>query len=220
MSLFPTVPDTCPSSDALSALLADEAPSGESATVAQSWSHRTSRCREHLRPDEVEQLIAAARKRRHGHRDATLLLVMWRHGLRCSEAAALEWSAIDLKTGTIYIRRLKGSRSGEHYLEGDEIRALRRLQREQPEGSRYLWVSERGGPMSTAAIAKLVERLGAQVLPDLKIHPHMLRHACGYALASKGVDTRRIQDWLGHRDIRHTAHYTALAPGALRGIWD
>jgi site-specific recombinase XerD len=219
MPLSPTVPDACPSHGALSALLAGNASNGVSETVAKRWSHQASRTREHLRPDEVEQLITAARKQRHGHRDATLLLVMWRHGLRCAEAAALEWSAIDLKAGSIYIRRVKGSRSGEHYLEGDEIRALRRLQREQPHGSRFLWMSERGGPMSTAAIAKLVERLGAKVLPELKPHPHMLRHACGYALASKGVDTRRIQDWLGHRDIRHTAHYTALSPEALRGLW-
>lgn len=217
MPLSQTVPDRCPSESQLSALLGSDTPSGESQTVAK-WSHKASRAREHLRPDEVEALIAAARKRRHGHRDATLLLVMWRHGLRCSEAASLEWSAVDLKAGSIYIRRVKGSRSGEHYLEGDEIRALRRLHRETT-GGRFLWESERGGPMSTGAIAKLVERLGAQVLPELRLHPHMLRHACGYALASKGVDTRRIQDWLGHRDIRHTAHYTALSPESLRGLW-
>lgn len=219
MTQSPTVPEACPSDARLSALLAEERPSGVSPTVATSWSHRRSRTREHLRPDEVEQLLAAAKNNRQGHRDHTLVLMMWRHGLRCAEAAGLEWSDIDLKAGRVFIRRLKGSRSGEHYLGGDEMRALKRLKREQPPGSRFVWLSERGSPMSNASIAKMIERLGAKVLPALKPHVHMLRHSCGYALAERGVDTRRIQEWLGHKDIRHTAHYTALSGESLKGIW-
>ena len=217
MSVSPTVPDTCPSGDALSALITGNAPTGVSPTVR--WSHKDRRSREHLRPDEVEKLLKAAKANRQGHRDHTLILMMWRHGLRCGEAAAIEWPDIDLDDGRIYIRRLKGSRSGEHPLNGDEIRALRRLKREQGDHARWVWLSERGTPMSKAAIAKMVERLGARVLPELSIHPHMFRHSCGYALAEKAIDTRRIQEWLGHKDIRHTAHYTYLSGESLRGLW-
>ena len=226
MSVSPTVPDTCPSGDALSALITPITPTGESTTVDTAgvsptvrWTHRDRRSREHLRPAEVEALLSAAKKNRQGHRDHTLILMLWRHGLRCGEAASIEWPDIDLDDGRIYIRRLKGSRSGEHPLNGDEIRALRRLQREQGTRGRWVWRSERGTPMSKAAIAKMVERLGDRVLPELKIHPHMFRHSCGYALAEKCIDTRRIQEWLGHKDIRHTAHYTALSGESLRGLW-
>ena len=227
MPKSPTVPDICPSGDALSALVVETAPNGVSPTDASTgvsptvrWRHRDRRTREYIRPEEVETLMAAAKKNRQGDRDRTLILLMWRHGLRCGEAAAMEWPDIDLNEGRIYVRRLKGSRSGEHYLNGDEIRALRRVQRRQEGRCRWVWRSERGTPMSKAAISKMIERLGATALPELAIHPHMLRHACGFALAQKGIDTRRIQEWLGHRDIRHTSHYTALSGESLRGLWD
>ena len=226
MSVSPTVPDTCPSGDALSALITTTAPTGVSTTETASgvsatvrWTHKDRRSREYLRPAEVEKLLAAAKRNRQGHRDHTLILMMWRHGLRCGEAASLEWPSVDLDDARIYIRRLKGSRSGEHPLNGDEIRALRRLHREQGGRGRWVWQSERGTPMSKAAISKMIERLGERVLPELKIHPHMMRHSCGYALAERCIDTRRIQEWLGHRDIRHTAHYTALSGESLRGLW-
>lgn len=226
MSVSPTVPDTCPSGDALSALITGSAPTGVSPTDTAPgvsptvrWRHKDRRSREHLRPEEVQRLLKAAKQNRQGHRDHTLILMMWRHGLRCGEAAAIEWPDIDLDDGRIYIRRLKGSRSGEHPMDGDEIRALRRLKRDQDDGGRWVWRSERGTPMSKAAIAKMIERLGDRVLPELSIHPHMFRHSCGYALAEKGRNTRLIQEWLGHKDIRHTAHYTYLSGESLRGIW-
>ena len=239
MTITPTVPLICPSRDALSDLWADAAPKGESPTVAPplvaagesptvnprglgpGGKCTDRRSREYLRPDEVEVLLKAAKRNRQGHRNHTLLLMMWRHGLRIGEAAHMEWSDIDFRDARIHVRRLKGSRSGEHPLNGDELRALRRLQREQQlDRSRFVWLSERLTPMSTDAIEKMISRLGKRVLQDLRPHPHMLRHSCGYALAQKGIDTRRIQEWLGHRDIRHTSHYTALSGEALRGIWD
>ena len=178
------------------------------------------RSREYLRPDEVETLWKAAKGNRQGFRDHMLIRMMFQHGLRCGEAARMQWADIDFKDARILVRRLKGSRSGEHPLEGWELRALRRLQREQQlSRSRWVWLSERQAPMSTDAIAKMIERLGKRWLPDLKPHPHTFRHSCGYALAQRGVDTRRIQEWLGHRDIRHTSHYTALSGESLRGIW-
>jgi site-specific recombinase XerD len=101
---------------------------------------------------------------------------------------------------------------------GDEMRTLRRLQRESS-ASPFIFVSERGSPFTTAGFARMIERTAAAAGLELKVHPHMLRHACGYALANKGHDTRAIQGWLGHRSITSTAVYTALAPNRFKDFW-
>jgi site-specific recombinase XerD len=105
-----------------------------------------------------------------------------------------------------------------HPLRGEELRALRKLQRESPASS-FVFVSERGSPFSTAGFAKMVERAGAEVGFDFKAHPHMLRHACGYALANAGHDTRALQAYLGHKNIQHTVRYTELAPTRFKDFW-
>jgi integrase len=105
----------------------------------------------------------------------------------------------------------KGSPSA-HPIIGDELRALRRLKREQEPKSAFVFTSERGAPFSTAGFARMVERAGKEAKFAFKAHPHMLRHACGYALANKGHDTRALQAYLGHRNIQHTVKYTELSP--------
>ena len=105
-----------------------------------------------------------------------------------------------------------------HPLRGDEIRALRKLQRESPV-SLYVFVSERGSPFSTAGFAKMIERAGLQAGFDFKCHPHMLRHACGFALANAGHDTRALQAYLGHKNIQHTVRYTEMAPTRFKDFW-
>jgi type 1 fimbriae regulatory protein FimB len=181
------------------------------------------RSREYLTPDEMEMLLIAANCRgRHQTRDRALLLLMFRHGLRVSEALALRWDALMLegKTPSIMIARLKGSESGSHPLQWDEVEALRMLRVEYP-GSGLVFVSERGGGLSVAAVQKLVSRCGVLAKLDLPVHPHMLRHSCGYYLANKGFDTRLIQDWLGHKSIQHTVRYTKLNPARFNEIsWD
>ena len=177
------------------------------------------RSREYLTLDEVEALMkAAGAMGRHQHRDRTLILIMFRHGLRVSEAIDLRWDQVDFKSGQIHVNRLKNGKPATHYLEGDELRALRRLMREHPDSS-FIFVTERGGPMTRSTVNKLVSRAGQEARLGLPVHPHMLRHACGYYLANKGVDTRTIQDYLGHISIAHTVRYTELSPHKFKGLW-
>jgi integrase len=173
------------------------------------------RTREHLTADEVEALITAAKGNRSGHRDATMVLLAYRHGLRACELVDLEWSQIDFKAAVLHVRRAKKGTPATHPLRGDEMRALRKLQRESSVSS-FVFVSERGSPFSTAGFAKMIERAGAEAGFDLKAHPHMLRHACGFALANAGHDTRALQAYLGHKNIQHTVRYTELASNRFK----
>lgn len=177
------------------------------------------RSREYLTLDEVEALMkAAGNVGRHRHRDRTLILILFRHGLRVSEATDLRWDQVDFKVGSIHINRLKNGRPATHYLEGDEMRALRRLRRDCLKCP-FMFVSERGGPLTRSTVNKLIERAGRNADIDFPVHPHMMRHACGYYLANKGVDTRTIQDYLGHVSITHTVRYTELSPHKFKGLW-
>ena len=101
-----------------------------------------------------------------------------------------------------------------------EIRALRRLKRLQVPSSPYVFTSERAGPMSVAGFQKLVRRIGKQAGFPFPVHPHMLRHACGFKLAHDGHDTRAIQEWLGHRNIQHTTRYTELTTKRFKDFWE
>lgn len=177
------------------------------------------RRREYLTPEEVNALIKAAGSAgRHCHRDKTLILMMYRHGLRVSEAIDLRWDQIQFKPGQMHVRRLKNGKPSTHYLEGDEIRSLRRLKRKYPDGP-FVFVTERGGPLTRSTVNKLITRASKEAQLGYPAHPHMLRHGCGYYLANKGVDTRTIQDYLGHVSITHTVRYTELSPNKFKGLW-
>ena len=175
------------------------------------------RPREHMTEREVEKLIAAARGNRWGQRDATMILIAFRHGLRASELCELQWSDVEFGTGNLHLHRAKGGATGTHPLLGVELRALRVLKREAK--SPFVFVTERGAPFSVSGLAKLIGRAGIEAKMPFKVHPHMLRHACGYALANKGTDTRTLQAYLGHRSIQSTVRYTELAPGRFKNIW-
>jgi integrase len=177
------------------------------------------RPREYLTPTEVERLISTARKGRHGHRDATLILIAYRHGLRAIELCDLEWSQVEFsRSASLHVRRAKNGKPSVHPLSGDEIRALRELQRQRP-GSGYVFATERDGPFTPDAANRLIKRIGERAGFDFPVHCHMLRHGCGYALANAGHDTRAIQDWLGHRSIQHTVRYTELSPTRFKDFW-
>jgi type 1 fimbriae regulatory protein FimB/type 1 fimbriae regulatory protein FimE len=177
------------------------------------------RRREHLTPDEVTSLMKSAGSiGRHRHRDKTLILLMYRHGLRVSEAIDLRWDQMNLRSGQIHVNRLKNGKPSTHYPEGDEMRALRRLRRDYPDGP-FIFVTERGGPLTRSTVNKLITRAGDRAGLGFPAHPHMLRHACGYYLANKGIDTRTIQDYLGHISITHTVRYTELSPHKFKGLW-
>jgi site-specific recombinase XerD len=177
------------------------------------------RTREYLTTAEVERLMKAASKNRWGHRDATMILVAYRHGLRAAELVDLRWDQVDFKSGNMHVRRVKSGTSSTHPIVGDELRALRRLQRDQEPKSPFVFTSERGAPFSTAGFARLVERAGIEAKLAFKAHPHMLRHATGYALANQGHDTRALQAYLGHKNIQHTVRYTELSPTRFRDFW-
>ena len=178
------------------------------------------RSREHLLESEVNQMIAALKKAggRHAYRDTTLILVMYRHGLRVSEAATLKWEQVDFATGNLHVVRVKNGSPATHPIQGDVLRALRRLQREYP-GSPYLFLSSRKGPLAPDTIRGIVERAGKLAEMPFPVHAHMLRHGCGYYLAAHKIDTRTIQAYLGHKNIQHTVRYTALAPEQFKGLW-
>lgn len=177
------------------------------------------RPREYLTAQEVEHLMQTAKRRgRHGHRDATMILLAYRHGLRVGELCALRWDQVELDQGFLHVRRLKKGIPSVHPLRGPEIRALRQLRRETASSS-YLFTTERRGPMTTAGFRKMLSRCGELSVLTFPIHPHMLRHACGYKLANDGQDTRAIQHYLGHKNIQHTVRYTELSSERFKEFW-
>jgi type 1 fimbriae regulatory protein FimB/type 1 fimbriae regulatory protein FimE len=162
-------------------------------------------------------MSVAWKSSRYGHREATMILIAYRHGLRASEVCDLQWHQIELAAGRLHVRRSKRGTSSVHPLQGDELRAS---------GGR----SENPGPALTCSCPNavrrspksfhaLIQRLGERAGMPFAIHPHMLRHGCGYELANKGHDTRALQAWLGHRNIQHTVRYTELAPDRFRDFW-
>jgi type 1 fimbriae regulatory protein FimE len=182
-------------------------------------SNRDRRTREYLTPAEVEKLLQASGKvGRHGARDRTLILLAYRHGLRVSELVTMRWEQIDFKAGSVHVNRLKNGMASTHPIRGLELRALRKLRAEYPD-SPYVFVTEREGPMTPATARKLITRAGELAKLPFPIHPHMLRHACGFKLASEGQDTRAIQQYLGHKNITHTVRYTELSPERFKGFW-
>ena len=176
------------------------------------------RTREYLTAAEIECLMSAARRNRYGHRDAAMILVAFRHGLRASELVDLRWDQVDFQSATLHVRRVKQGTPSVHPLTGSEMRALRRIQREG-DARPFVFVSERGVPFTTAGFARMIERAGKAADLGLKVHPHMLRHACGFALANAGHDTRALQAYLGHKNIQHTVRYTELAPTRFKDFW-
>jgi type 1 fimbriae regulatory protein FimB/type 1 fimbriae regulatory protein FimE len=213
--------------------LALVAPGAVNGTVARGRppkrrSNAEVRAREYLTNAEVEQLIKAAGDNRHGHRDATMILLAYRHGLRVSELVALRWDQIDFAHGRLHVNRAKNGSPSVHPLSGREMRALRRLRRDQRPESPFIFTSERGAPFTPAGFRKMIARLGREAFARLgavarfsfAVHPHMLRHACGFQLANKGIDTRALQAYLGHKNIQHTVKYTELSPHRFKDFWD
>jgi type 1 fimbriae regulatory protein FimB len=178
--------------------------------------------RKHLTGREIEKLIAATKGSRNESRDRCLLLLMFRHGLRVSEALGLTIADIDLEGRTLHVRRLKKGLSTTHPLRIDETKAIKKWladrDRMQPNG-KTLFISERRTPLSRKTAWLFIRRYGEAADLEIAAHPHMLRHACGFALADQGADTRLIQDYLGHRNIQHTVRYTATNPARFEKLW-
>jgi integrase len=146
------------------------------------------RGRQHLSEAEVARLKETALRVKHyGFRDATMVMTAFRHGLRCAELVDLTWDQVDFDAGKLHVRRVKNSSPSTHMLQGDELRAFRRLKREQRPPSPFAFTSERG-------------------------------HGTGFKLANDGVDTRAIQDYLGHKSITNTVRYSRLSPERFKSF--
>jgi type 1 fimbriae regulatory protein FimB len=175
-----------------------------------------------LTEPEIERLLDAARHGRHGVRDYLLLLMAYRHGLRVSELIDIRLKELDLHTGRLFVRRMKGSLSTHQPMEGDELRAVRAWLRERGERAdahaSYLFLSERG-PMTRQAVNYLMREIGKRAEFDFRVFPHMLRHSTGYYLANCGYDTRLVQDYLGHKNISHTVRYSRTAASRFENLW-
>ena len=175
------------------------------------------RSREHLTETEVEKLIGAAKGNRYGHRDAKMVLVAYRHGLRASEVCDLRWDQVDLASATLHVRRVKNGKPSTHPIRGDELRALRQLQREAPK-SPFVFMSERGGPFTPGSFNWLVKRAGRKARFPFQVHAHMLRHATGYRLAGDGHERELFRTTSGTR-TSSTRGYTELSPTRFKEFW-
>jgi len=177
------------------------------------------RVKDFLDPSEIDRLLAAAKESRHGVRDHLLLLMMYRHGLRVSETITLRLKALNLKQSSLCVKRMKNSLSTQQPIPGDELRAIKRYLATREDKLPWLFVSERGQPMTRQAVNNIIGEAGKRARVG-HVHPHMLRHSCGYYLANKGVDFRTAQDFLGHRDPKHTTRYTRVAGHRFEGLWE
>ena len=178
--------------------------------------------RKHLTGREVERLIEATKGSRNEARDRCLLLLIFRHGLRVSEACRLRLDQVDTESRVLHVARLKGGLSTTQPLRGDELRAVKawliQRARMKPTGKAF-FVSEQRKPLHRSTVNLALHKYSAAASLPLLAHPHMLRHACGFALADQGADTRLIQDYLGHRNIQHTVKYTATNPARFEKLW-
>lgn len=214
-------PEPAAGSAHIDKILMDEARMEDWQEMPVKPKNKEIRPREYLTSAEIEKLLSAAKRAgRYGHRDYTLILVMYRHGLRVSEAAALTWDQVDLDAGYMHVTRAKNGTDSTHPISGVEMRALRRLRREtRIDDPRFVFLSERGAPLTTSAVRKIIARAGRLAQFPWPIHPHMLRHSCGYHLAMRGIDTRAIQQYLGHKNIQNTVIYTELSPNRFKDFW-
>jgi type 1 fimbriae regulatory protein FimB len=196
---------------------------GKTRKTGKHWRAAEDRSeRLHLTSREVEKLIEATKGSRNEARDRCLLLLMFRHGLRVSEACGLKLDQVDTESRVLHVIRLKRGLSATQPLHADELRAigawLKERARMKPTG-RAFFVSEQRRPLHRSTVNLALDKYSAAASLPLRAHPHMLRHGCGFALADQGADTRLIQDYLGHRKIEHTVKYTASNPARFERLW-
>ncbi len=168
---------------------------------------------------EMDALLKASKKSRYPIRDYIILLMMYRHGLRVSELINIKLKDLNLQQSSLWVNRLKNGLSGNHPIKGDELRAIKRYLKTRSDQLPYLFINERGNQFTRQAINYIINQAAKRAKLD-NVHPHTMRHSCGFYLANRGVDLRVIQDYLGHRDPKHTVLYTKIAGIKFEGLWD
>jgi site-specific recombinase XerD len=179
------------------------------------------RLRDYLTKSEVRALLRAAQQsKRYAAPNYAMILLAYRHGFRASELVELRVADVDLRAGTIYCRRRKGSKSSVHPMKRDEVGAIERVLCDRDiRGTDYLFCSERGAKLTRNGFWRVVSEAGKRAGLPVKTYSHQLRHACGYYLANKGCDLRLIQEYLGHKYVQNTVTYTSLSAERFRGLW-
>ncbi|MBC8953839.1 tyrosine-type DNA invertase [Xenorhabdus sp. PB62.4] len=193
--------------------------------------------RKYLTQSEIDVLLTALDKYPHAARNICMIFMGFIHGFRVSELLNLRISDVDLEGKSLRVQRLKNGFSTIHPMVSREVQLIRRWLAERPKylpkksalldgqvidskEPDWLFLSRSGQRMSRQQVYKILRQTSQKAKLSICANPHMLRHACGYALADNGVDTRLIQDYLGHRNIRHTVRYTASNAGRFETIWD
>jgi integrase len=193
------------SKSALHAIQTPQAPSIEMDTEPR---------RQWLTEAEVEAIIKAC----ENDRDRLMVLMAYRHGLRVSELIGLAWRQVDFDAARLRVIRAKGSEDGVHPLSGREVRGLRSLRRRQMVGTRWVFVTSRGGPMTRNGFYKLLKKAATRAsITDA--HPHLLRHACGFKLVNQGMDTLSLAAYLGHANVQNTKRYARMDAARFDGLW-
>lgn len=180
--------------------------------------------RMYLTAEEIKAMLDVTRGDINCERNYCIILLAYRHGMRISELLSLRYNDIDLSAGRLYVRRLKNGFSTIHPLNSDERKALNewtvvRRSLKYSDSSDLIFISLKGKALSRQQAYRIIREAGKKACISVEAHPHMLRHSCGYELADRGIDTRLIQDYLGHRNIRHTVRYTASNAARFSRIW-
>lgn len=174
-----------------------------------------------LTEGQVEELIQVAYKASlpsHRKRNALMLMMLFRHGLRRTEAIQLRWDQINMKDAQLHVYRLKNGKMSIHPIKERELRMINEHRKTAPSNI-YVFTDSAGVPLGREGIRRMIYMVGSKSSIPYTIHPHMFRHGCGYYLANNGVDTRAIQDYLGHKDIKKTVVYTEMAPNRFNNFW-
>ncbi|MDI3197823.1 tyrosine-type DNA invertase [Serratia ureilytica] len=179
--------------------------------------------RKYLSRAEIKRVVEATKCGKYSARDECLMKLCFFHGFRVSELCGLRVSDVNLEDGVIHVRRLKNGFSTTHPILPGEKAIIARWLSERTRWVNaalpWLFLSQKGNRLSRQQAYNLLKHYGSTAGISVPLHPHMLRHSCGFALANYGADTRLIQDYLGHRNIHHTVWYTASNAERFNDIW-
>jgi len=170
-------------------------------------------------PKEVDRLLkATVNKGRHGHRNYTLILLCFRHGLSLSELTDLEWKMVDFRRKILKVKRSRKGIDSHHPLSAVEIKALRKLKKDYP-GNRFLLVSDEGNQLTSRSVSRIISEAGEDAGLKFNVTARMLRRGCGHALAQAGHNVLALQHYLGHKNILKTLQYMQLSSQPFKDFW-